>query len=212
MNRLQTSVQTSSHLNRTSSTKCANHTNRMERKLQIIHPGGWAVGNQPLATLLGSCITVCLHDPDLAIGGMNHFMLPQRDTSAPDTDDLLRGDFAMEVLVNALMKRGAQKSRLQAKMFGGGKVVAALKQPIGERNAEFAQEWLQREDIPLLAIDVGGPWSRKVIYEPENGTAWCKRFAHNLSQSDEIMREEAAYAQRLTTPIKETGMKRVELF
>lgn len=198
------------------SSRTSTSTRHMERSAQIIHPGAWAVGNQPLATLLGSCITACLHDPKLAIGGMNHFMLPQRGNggTALDTDDLLRGDFAMEVLVNALMKRGAQKSRLQAKIFGGGKVVAALKQPIGERNAEFAREWLVREGIQLLAIDVGGPWSRKVIYEPNNGTAWCKRFAHNLSQSDEIARSEAAYAQRLQAPVRESesGHKRIELF
>ena len=149
----------------------------LERLALNINPGGWAVEDErPIATLLGSCVAVCLYDPKLHLGGMNHFLLPSINRSAnADIDVILNGDYAMEVLVNALLDKGAQKKRLVAKAFGGGNIVNSIRMAIGDRNAEFAQEWLKREGIPLLASDFGGPWSRKVICVPATGEAFCRR-------------------------------------
>lgn len=193
------------------STRAEPTRQEVERTAHSIHPGEWRVDQQrPIATLLGSCIAVCLYEPRLKFGGMNHFMLPN---SNPDKaqDDLLRGDYAMEVLVNAMLAQGAQKTRLVAKVFGGGNPVSAIRMSIGENNARFAREWLAREGIALQACDVGGPWSRKVLFEPHGGAAWCKRILGSLAAADEVVREEAEYARRLVTPAT-AAERKVELF
>ena len=187
----------------------------VERSAHNVHPGGWAIETQrPLATLLGSCVSVCLFDERAKLGGMNHFMLPSGGkTPNSEQDALLHGDYAMEVLINALLTRGARKERLIAKAFGGGNIVKAIRTPIGERNIQFAREWLTREGIRLQASDFGGPWSRKILFEPDSGTAWCKRILGGQQISSEVVRDEADYARRLLepTPPSTTG-KCVELF
>lgn len=170
-----------------------------ERTARNIHPGGWLVsgGERPLSTLLGSCVAVCLHDPQLHIGGMNHFLLPaRRGNIGSETEVFLAGDYAMEVLVNALMKRGARKSRLVAKAFGGSNVVGAISMAIGDSNARFATEWLAREGIPLLASDLGGKQARKVIFVPRTGEAFCRRIPNGRTSAD-LARAEAGYGESL---------------
>lgn len=185
----------------------------LERLARAIHPGEWAVEqNRPIATLLGSCVSVCLYDPKLRFGGMNHFMLPKstRNTNS-DFDELLCGDYAMEVLVNAMLAKGASKTRLVAKAFGGGNIVHAINMSIGDRNISFAKEWLEREGIPLLASDFGGPWSRKIIFDAGCGDAYCKRGLGSMSATADVARQEAAYEKTLISPAK-TSTKKIELF
>lgn len=175
----------------------------LERVAHTIGPGAWAVENsRPIATLLGSCVAVCLWDPVLKLGGMNHFMLPRsggRHTTA-DIDTLLCGDFAMEALLNGMITRGARRNRLQAKAFGGGAVVAGLTHTrIGHQNVEFTREWLARENIPLLASDFLGRWSRKIILDPATGDAFCKRGAE---VPNVLIQEEERYGKALATPRK----------
>lgn len=183
----------------------------LERLAHNVPPGGWAVETErPIATLLGSCVSVCLFDPQLRIGGLNHFMLPtfERSTNR-DFDTLLCGSFAMEALYNALLARGARKARLQAKAFGGGTIIASLAQTgIGERNVEFAKEWLAREGIQLVAADVLGPWSRKIVFDPRSGDVFSRRMSQE-AEAARIARQEQAYQQSLVTP-KKSG--NVELF
>lgn len=185
----------------------------LERLARTIHPGEWAVEqNRPIGTLLGSCVAVCLYDPKLRFGGMNHFMLPKSTRSSnSDFDEMLCGDFAMEVLVNAMLARGANKGRLVAKAFGGGNIIDSIRMSIGDRNIRFAKEWLEREEIPLIASDFGGPWSRKIIFDAQSGDAYCKRGQSGMSANAEIARQEAAYESTLTAPPK-TTTKKVELF
>jgi chemotaxis protein CheD len=180
-----------------------------ERLAFNINPGGWAVETErPIATLLGSCVAVCLYDPKLRMGGMNHFLLPSKRAGAgDDTDVVLAGDYAMEVLVNAMLAKGAHKDRLVAKAFGGGNIVSSIRMAIGDRNAEFATEWLAREGIPLTASDFGGPWSRKVLCVPNTGEAFCRRSPVNQAIA-EVVKAEADYEQSLAAP----KVKRVELF
>ena len=182
----------------------------LERLALNINPGGWSVEQaRPVATLLGSCVAVCLHDPAKKLGGMNHFLLPSRsDKPDADTDIVLAGDYAMEILVNSLLGKGARKERLIAKAFGGGTIVSSIRMAIGERNAEFAKEWLGREGIPLVASDFLGPWSRKVLFVPASGDAYCKRIP--ITQvAAQVAQAEQAYEQTLTAPKAE---KKIELF
>lgn len=190
-------------------------TQELERQARSIHPGAWAIEPaQPLSTLLGSCVAVCLFDPQSRVGGLNHFMLPNiRRSSHDEVDSLLSGDYAMESLLNALLARGAKKPRLQAKAFGGGTIInteGAL-MSIGQRNASFAKEWLGRESIPLLASDFLGPWSRKVLFLPATGDAYCRRMVTNMATADVIAREEKSYANTLLQKAKPSD-KRIELF
>ena len=181
-----------------------------ERISAHINPGGWLISkDKPIATLLGSCVAVCLYDPKLKLGGMNHFLLPSMSKSNhAETDVVLNGDYAMEVLVNGMLNQGARKERLVAKAFGGGNIISSIRMTIGSRNAEFAQEWLEREGIPLIAADLGGAWSRKVICVPETGDAFCRRIPTNQSETLATVEAEAAYEKSLLTPM----VKRVELF
>ena len=185
----------------------------LERIARNINPGGWAIETErPIATLLGSCVAVCLFDPKLKLGGMNHFLLPSRSGSAHgDTDVILNGDFAMEVLVNGMLNKGAAKTRLIAKAFGGGTIVSSIRMAIGARNAEFAQEWLEREGIPLVACDFSGPWSRKVVFLPENGDAFCRRRPTTQADASEVVKAELDYERSLSLPVK-SAAKKIELF
>ncbi|NTV69784.1 MAG: chemotaxis protein CheD [Azonexaceae bacterium] len=187
----------------------------IERLARAIHPGAWAIEpERPLSTLLGSCVAVCLFDPQSRVGGLNHFMLPNiRRSSNDDVDSLLSGSYAMEALLNALLQKGAKKVRLQAKAFGGGTIINTSGQSmsIGLRNAEFTKEWLDRESIPLLASDFLGPWSRKVLFLPTTGDAFCRRMVTNMVTAETIAREEQSYAATLTQKPKPTE-KKIELF
>ena len=187
----------------------------IERIARNVQPGAWAVdGERPLSTLLGSCIAVCLFDPLLKIGGINHFLLPEiRRHKHGDVDSLLSGNFAMEALLNALLVKGVKKARLQAKAFGGGTIIETNSRApsVGIRNAEFAKTWLAREAIPLLSSDFLGPWSRKIIFLPFNGEVYCKRMVTNMATAEVIAREERAYAETLQHRPKSSGNE-IELF
>lgn len=173
----------------------------LERYARNVQPGAWVVDSEkPLSTLLGSCVAVCLFDPLMKIGGINHFMLPEMGRNKnSDVDSLLSGSYAMEALLNALLIKGAKKLRLQAKAFGGGTIIdtdgGSLS--IGMRNANFAKEWLVREGIPLRSSDFLGPWSRKIVFLPFNGEAFCKRLVTNMANAEVIAREERAYSETL---------------
>jgi chemotaxis protein CheD len=184
-----------------------------ERIARNINPGGWAIETErPISTLLGSCVSVCLFDPALKLGGMNHFLLPSRTSGAnTDIDIIMNGDYSMEVLVNGLLNKGAKKTRLVAKAFGGGTIVSSIRMAIGERNAAFAHEWLDREGIPLIASDFNGPWSRKIVFVPQSGDAFCRRIPTTQANAADVARAELAYESSLTIQKKST-VKKIELF
>lgn len=137
----------------------------------------WEAGTV-IATLLGSCIGVCLHDAAARVGGMNHFLLGEPDTDAA----ILAGDMqrygihAMELLINAMMQRGAQRSRLRAHIYGGANMVAGLGS-IGSSNAAFARNFMTTEGIAIAHIDVGGVQARKVEFMPYEGRVRAARVA-----------------------------------
>lgn len=121
-----------------------------------------------LTAILGSCVAACLRDPVAGVGGMNHFLLPASggDTSNP----VVYGAQAMELLINALLKRGARKERLEAKLFGGGRMLGNLSD-IGAQNADFARAFLRAEGIACVAESLGGDRARRVRFWPHSGRA-----------------------------------------
>jgi chemotaxis protein CheD len=122
---------------------------------------------------------------------------------------ILNGDYSMEVLVNGLLSKGAKKNRLIAKAFGGGTIVSSIRMAIGERNSAFAHEWLERESIPLVASDFNGPWSRKVVFVPNSGDAFCRRIPTTQSNAAVVALAEQEYETKLSKP---PSMKKIELF
>lgn len=191
----------------------ASSSKDLEQNARNIHPGQWAVEERrPIATLLGSCVAVCLYDPKLRFGGVNHFMLPIRTRSTDsEYDSLLRGDYAMEVLVNAMLAKGAQKQRMIAKAFGGGNVVSSLRKSIGDGNISFTRCWLEREGIALVSSDFGGSWARKVIFQPDSGDAYCKRIQPSQAEVSQVAQEEVKYENSLLGPSTPRENK-IELF
>ena len=141
-------------------------------------PGEYFVSNEDLVimTVLGSCIAACIWDGKVRAGGMNHFMLPDGDG-----DGFGRyGSYAMELLINEMLKMGARRETMQAKVFGGAQVMAGFTtMNVGERNTKFVLEYLQTERIPVVSQDVLDIHPRKVCFFPVTGKALVKRLAHS---------------------------------
>ena len=155
-------------------------------------PGEYFVYDEDIliTTTLGSCIAACLWDRERRIGGMNHFMLPE------GTGESGRyGSFAMELLINELMKRGASRMTLEAKVFGGGAVIGGMSSiNVGERNTKFVIDYLQTERIPIVSRDVLEIYPRKVCFLPASGKAMVKRLAP--THADAFVSQDRAAAQR----------------
>ncbi|MBK3735891.1 chemotaxis protein CheD [Azospirillum brasilense] len=128
-----------------------------------------------MVTTLGSCVAACVHDPATAIGGMNHFLLPE----VPESEDAgtgaaaRYGSVAMERLINDLLARGAQRGRLEVKLFGGARVIDSSFD-VGQRNAAFALDYVRREGLKLMGQDLGGASARRIHYFPHTGRAMRK--------------------------------------
>ena len=143
-----------------------------ERKINIVQ-GEYRVGDSEdlaLTTVLGSCVAACLHDPQARVGGMNHFLLPGDDRDFNPRDAERYGVHLMELLVNGLMQLGARRDRLQAKIFGGAKVVRGLSD-VGRKNGEFAERFLRYEGIAIVSQDLGGERGRRLQFWPASGRA-----------------------------------------
>ncbi len=151
-----------------------------------------------LVTVLGSCVSACVRDPRTRIGGMNHFMLPE---SGGDAHDLLSssaryGTYAMEVLINQLVKLGASRARLEAKVFGGASVLRGFTTvQVGALNSEFVLDYLKTERIRVVAEDLQGLYPRKVYFFPATGRVMVRKLksVHNNT----IIERERDYGRRL---------------
>lgn len=166
-----------------------------------IFPGQHYVTQDPeemLVTVLGSCVAACVRDPVAGVGGMNHFMLPE---SAADgggwgkaTGSLRYGNFAMEKLINDILKQGGRRHRLEVKVFGGGRVLN-IGAGIGERNVEFVESYLAAEGLPIAARHLLGNYPRRVHYFPLTG----KVYMQELRRQEDIalIETEASYRAQL---------------
>lgn len=130
-----------------------------------------------LTTILGSCVAVCLRDPALGLGGMNHFLLPEGTGTGADAGRRY-GAYAMEILINDCLKRGAQRGRLEAKLFGGGRMFDSLKD-VGMANADFAERFLRDEGIPVVGGSLRGLGGRRVQFWPSTGRALQRAVTDN---------------------------------
>lgn len=142
-------------------------------------PGEYFVSNEDLVimTVLGSCIAACIWDGKVRAGGMNHFMLPDGDGAEGAGR---YGSYAMELLINEMLKKGARRESMQAKIFGGAQVMAGFTtMNVGERNTKFVLDYLATERIPVVSQDVLDIHPRKVCFFPVTGKALVKRLAHS---------------------------------
>lgn len=152
----------------------------------VVHviQGEHAIHDDPgtiITTVLGSCVSACIVDPERGIGGMNHFLLPD---AGPGGSDIRYAAAAMEVLVNGLLRRGAMRARLRAKLFGGARMMAGLPD-IGQRNADAARRFLLDEGIPLIGSDLCGTQARRIRFWPVSGRVQM----HLLGEARVVERE-----------------------
>lgn len=169
-------------------------------------PGEYFVDRQEILimTTLGSCIAACLWDRNARVGGLNHFMLPEGSN-----DNGRYGSFAMELLINEMIKHGATRSGMEAKVFGGGQVVAGIDSlNVGERNTRFVLDYLKTERIPVVSKDVLDIYPRKVCFLPSTGNALVKRLAPTNAAA--LLAQERAAARR-AAPVADIGGS-VDLF
>lgn len=164
-------------------------------------PGEYLVTDRDvmLVTVLGSCVSACMRDPLAGIGGMNHFMLPDAEQDSRGSwgsESTRYGSYAMEMLINDLLKRGASRARLETKVFGGGAVLAGFTHSnVGERNGEFVLNYLRNEGLSVNGKDLFDTCPRRVHYFPKTGKVMVKRLP---SANDvDVLASEKLYRSRL---------------
>ncbi|MFC7299381.1 chemoreceptor glutamine deamidase CheD [Herminiimonas aquatilis] len=153
-----------------------------------------------IVTVLGSCVSACIRDRVTGVGGMNHFMLPDggSDADSPISASARYGTYAMEILINDLLKAGAKRENLEAKVFGGGAVLRGFSSMnVGERNAQFVRDFLKVENIRVVAEDLNDIHPRKVYYFPRSGKVLVKKLKQ--LNNNTLVNREQDYANRLQT-------------
>ncbi len=150
--------------------------------------------DEMIITVLGSCVSACIRDPDAGIGGMNHFMLPISNDidllESKDTSAAARyGNFAMEKLINEILKHGGVRESLEVKLFGGGRVLSSMTD-VGKQNIEFVRSYLRLEGLKLISEDMGDRYPRKIQYDPLTGKARMKKL-RSMHNKTVVEREEA---------------------
>ena len=165
-----------------------------------ILPGEYYVTKREmlLVTTLGSCVSACVRDKSNGIGGMNHFMLPEnaQEQGGWGASSTRYGTYAMEMLINQLLKLGARRENLEAKLFGGGAVIKNMSVTnVGERNAKFGMEYMKTEGIPVIAKDLLDIYPRKVYFFPSTGRVLVKKLRN--FHNDTIANREREYSSRL---------------
>lgn len=202
------------------------HINRYWDKRQGVYaakilPGQFYVSKEGemVVTVLGSCISACVRDPINKVGGMNHFMLPiQRNNVSPTTLNSLKpgsvsdaaryGNWAMEYLINEILKNGGERRNLEVKIFGGGKVLSHMNQiDIGKQNIDFVKLYLAQEGFRIAAEDVAGPFPRKVLYFTDTGSAKVRKL--RTVSNDTVYEREVSYSRNINQE-PQTGS--IELF
>jgi chemotaxis protein CheD len=161
------------------------HDHHFKHDAVKVLPGEYFVTGDDLVvmTVLGSCIAACIWDPRVRVGGMNHFMLPDGGNDSSGR----YGSYAMELLINEMIKLGARRETMQAKVFGGGQVMHTFTtMNVGERNTAFVLDYLQTERIAVVSKDVLDIYPRKVCYFPATGKAMVKRLAHSHPETIEV--------------------------
>jgi chemotaxis protein CheD len=171
----------------------------------------YTIKDMMIVTVLGSCVSACIRDVKSGAGGMNHFMLPDGASEAdgPVSLSARYGTYAMEVLINHLLKAGARRDNLEAKVFGGGNVLRGFSAlHVGQRNAEFVRQYLRAEGIRIVAEDLNGDYPRKVYFFPRTGRVLVKKL--RSMNNNTLANREQDYAQRIQRSEQVSGS--VDLF
>jgi chemotaxis protein CheD len=165
-----------------------------------ILPGEYYVtcSDEAVITSLGSCVSACIRDRVFGVGGMNHFMLPEaaghKKVHAGDLTEAARyGSYAMEQLINEVLKAGGRRENLEVKLVGGGKVIAAMDSDVGKRNIDFALEYIAKDGLTVAGSDLGGESPRRVVYFPATGKVRVKKL-----RSQEVLAQERAYRDKVS--------------
>jgi len=165
-----------------------------------IFSGDWGVStqaNEMFATILGSCVSACIRDPVAGIGGMNHFLLPGDEMTDSQFNESARyGVFAMESLINGLLKSGGRKDRFEVKVFGGGNVINNSAR-IGSKNAGFIRSFLRKEGFRIVSEDLEGDAPRRLHYYPDTGKVMLRHLRRREDMV--VVEEEARYTKQLIT-------------
>jgi len=165
--------------------------------------------NEIVTTVLGSCIAVCVRDPDIRFGGMNHFLLPEpgkgKDIGA--SRELRYGSYSIERLINAIMAHGGRRDRLEFKIFGGASLKIGSSAEVGGRNADFVENYLDREGFKIAARDLRGTLPRRLRYYPTTGKVMVSQALD--SSSARIFEQEAGLMAR---PVAAMQSSRSEIF
>lgn len=167
-----------------------------------ILPGEYyvTVHDELIATVLGSCVSACVRDRVFGIGGMNHFMLPQKGSKDDVSGAAARyGNYAMEHMINDLLKNGAKRENLEFKLTGGARIIKGMTN-IGRRNIDFVLDYLESEGLKIISEDMGGDLPRKVIYQPRTGKLLVKKL-RQLHNNTIINREEVYLHNLDTQPV-----------
>lgn len=173
---------------------------RFPHEIAAILPGEFFVSAEPMIvyTVLGSCVSACIRDAVAGVGGMNHFMLPAPTGDGKSDswggESTRYGSFAMERLINEILKRGGARNRLEFKLFGGGKIYEG-NIDVGANNARWALEYLKAEGFQAQKTDLGDVYPRKVYYFIDSGRVLMKRIER--LKNNTIMDREAEYQKRL---------------
>lgn len=166
------------------------------------HPG------EMLVTVLGSCIAACIRDPIAKVGGMNHFLLP--DSNNVGDSPTRYGAYAMEKLINDLLKKGAAKSRLEVKVFGGGNVIKSSAM-IGDKNVKFIRDYLKTEGLKIEQEDLGGTSPRRIHYYPDTGRVMMRKL-NRKEDYEKVEQEEVGYKSAISIKADKGAEGNVELF
>ena len=166
-----------------------------------VYPGEFHVTSKPdetLVTVLGSCVSACIRDPKTGFGGMNHFMLAEDQDGKWGTEVMSTryGNYAMEKLVNELIKAGCPRERMEVKVFGGGNVIES-RQAVGTKNAEFVLRYLSDEGLKCTAQDLGGDFPRRIQYSPVTGKVVRKLLGR--TDATPIIHDESEYMKNLSS-------------
>lgn len=157
-----------------------------------------------ISTLLGSCIAVCMRDKVNKIGGMNHFMLPARANAQAAQENANYGLYAMELLINSIMKNGGQRQNLECRIFGGGNVLKGVNSNVGSKNIEFVTTFLRQERIPVISQDTGASCAQQVYYHPLSGDAFA--VLQQQASEPQIKAAEKAYHDKINKQIAEPSI------
>jgi chemotaxis protein CheD len=179
-----------------------------------VSPGDFKITTSPnevISTLLGSCVAACIRCTKTGYGGLNHFLLPStRGRGVTDDSQAMRyGDYAMEVLIGAILRSGGCRSSLEAKIFGGANMyITESVKPVGRSNIQFVLDFIKSENIALVAEDIGGTVGRKIFFHPASGKVKVQKL--QKQKEEDVKHFETKYGQNLNN--KETDSGTIELF